>query len=580
MERYQHCWCSHPVDDSTTEGQTSRGARVAADDEDRADGSHKASKRGFDLADLKVDLPPRASSTADTEIASAVAAAKADRIGGFARGDLSETTARFLKRAMIEADPMRAAIEAAGIFRGGAAEQAMREALGGTLASQAAATAVTGTLADKAMVEEARGSLIDRTAREIVEAERKMSDLVLGRTVADHSLASAVAAAQGRIGQLDWGSQYATGRAAMAALEDSYAALGLGRNRDRLLGAIAGVGSLAPIATGLIDQVGAMRLRTGEMLLETQRRLNAEGATGTIGYALRAGYGDLFPAMRAPRGSEIEAVIAASRSMEALRPYPDWAAEARARFEALTTPWVRTDLPDASIAAMARLTVLDRLVDHVAPADTEVVEGLRARLGDYRDAPDPEPATLADPIARTGYQLDLGFDPVLTVLPTAVVASMFAPFSGADAAVTVDADALENAIRMLIKRLEQALRRFIAARLQAHYGADWFDRLPSEIRRAWSAGRQRDIDEGRAPDELIAYADIDHYRRIIEHPDRWGAVFEPVFKDQGAIRETLRRIAVIRNPGAHFRAVTVEDLIVLRAEGAHLAKWLGVRLGG
>jgi hypothetical protein len=89
-----------------------------------------------------------------------------------------------------------------------------------------------------------------------------------------------------------------------------------------------------------------------------------------------------------------------------------------------------------------------------------------------------------------------------------------------------------------------------------------------------------DIDEGRTPDELIAYADIDHYRRIIEHPDRWSAMFEPVFKDQAAIRETLRRITVIRNPGAHFRAVTVEDLIILRAEGVHLSNWLGTRLGG
>ena len=103
--------------------------------------------------------------------------------------------------------------------------------------------------------------------------------------------------------------------------------------------------------------------------------------------------------------------------------------------------------------------------------------------------------------------------------------------------------------------------------------------MPSEIRRGWAAGRQKDIDEGRPPDELIAYADIDHYRRIIEHPDRWATMFEPVFKDQAAIRETLRRIAVIRNPGAHFRTVTVEDLIILRAEGAHLAKWLGIRLG-
>ena len=563
-------------------------------DEDAGD-PLKPATHGFDLAAIGAEFGSAPPSTADREIAAAIAAAKADRIGQFASGAFPDTATAFLQRELRYIDPLGTAIEAAGIFRGGAAERAMREALGGSLASRAAAASTTGSLVDQATlasrgslvdtaaaaaIAASRNSFVDRTAREIVEAERKMSDLVLGRKVADREMASAVRAAQGAIGQLDWGSHYATGRAAITALEESYAALGIGTDRDRLLGTIAGVGSLARIAAGFTDQVGAMRTRASEMFLDAQQHIEAKAATGTIGYALRAGYGDLFPAMRAPRASEIEAVIVASQALEGLKPYSDWAVEARGRFEALTTPWVRSDLPDASIAAMARLAGLDRLVDRLPPAEAELVETLRARLGDYRDAPEPDPAAVADPIARTGYQLDQGFDPILTVLPTAVVAVMFAPFASADPAAPVDADSLENAVRMLMKRLELALRRFIVAKLQAHYGADWFDRLPSEIRRAWTAGRQKDIDEGRKPDELIAYADMDHYRRIIEHPDRWSVIFEPVFKDPAAIRETLRRVAVIRNPGAHFRAVTVEDLIILRAEGVHLAKWLGIRLGG
>lgn len=553
---------------------------MAAKEDDGAGNAPKRRSQGIDLADIKAEVDATKPSTADAEIAAAVAAAKADRAGQFARGEFSDTATGILKRAMLESDPLAAAINAAGVFRGGAAERAMREALNGDLVSRAAAGTIPSSLAAQAIAEASRGSLVDRTTREIVEAERKLSDLVLGRTTADRELASAVRAAQGSTGQLDWGSHYVTGRAAMAALEDTYASLGIGGDRERLLGTVAGVGSLARIAAGFIDHAGEMSLRVSDMFAETQRRIDADTAIGTIGYALRAEYGDLFPAMRVPRASEIEAVIAASQSLDARIPHLDWAAETRGRLEALTTPWVRSDLPDASIAAMARLSSVDRLVDRVPPWEVELIHTLRARLGDYRDAPEPEPETLADPIARTGYQLEQGFDPVLTVLPTAILAAMFAPFAPGDPSVPVDPDQLENAVRMLLKRLEHALRRFISATLQAHYGADWFDRMPSEIRRGWVAGRQKDIDEGRTPDELIAYADIDHYRRIIEHPDRWDAMFEPVFKDQAAIRETLRRIAVIRNPGAHFRAVTVEDLIILRAEGAHLAKWLGIRLGG
>jgi hypothetical protein len=553
---------------------------MAGNEDDGAGNAPKRRPQGVDVANIKAEVDATRPSTADAEIAAAIAVAKADRSGQFARGEFPDTATGILKRAILESDPLGAAIKATGVFRGGPAERAMREVLNGDLVSRAAAGTITSSLAEQAIAEASRGSFVDRTTREIVEAERKLSDLVLGRTAADRGLTSAVRAAQGSIGQLDWGSHYATGRAAMTALETTYACLGIGRDRERLLGTVAGVGSLARIAAGFIDHAGEMRLRASEMFAETQRRIDADTAMGTIGSALRAGYGDLFPAMRVPRASEIEAVIAASQSLDARIPNLDWAAETRGRLEVLTTPWVRSDLPDASIAAMARLSSVDRLVDRVPPWEAELIETLRARLGDYRDAPEPEPAALADPVARTGYQLDQGFDPVLTVLPTAVLAAMFAPFASSDLAVPVDPDQLENAVRMLLKRLEQALRQFISAKLQAHYGAEWFDRMPSEIRRSWAVGRQKDIDEGRTPDELIAYADIDHYRRIIEHPDRWSAMFEPVFKDQAAIRETLRRIAVIRNPGAHFRAVTVEDLIILRAEGAHLAKWLGIRLGG
>lgn len=370
-----------------------------------------------------------------------------------------------------------------------------------------------------------------------------------------------------------------TGVAVGDALRETYTLFGSTASRDRVLGYVTGVGSLAPIARGMGEAGGSMVLRTQAMFLETQNRLLHGERLGTIDGALRAGYGDLFPAMRRPRTSEIEAVLAEGRYLEALKPHPLSAAEVRARVEAMSVPWVRKDLPDASVAAMARLTELDRLVARCDPAAPFVVDVLRGRLGDYREAPEPEPETLDDPVARTGYQLQRGFDPLLTVLPTAVLVTMFAPLGIAAGEVASDPDQLENAVRMMLKRLEHALRRFLVSKLAELYGEAWFDALPSDIRGAWRRGRQRAIDAGRRPDELIAYADIDHYRRIIEHPERWERLFEPVFRDQSAIRETLRRIAVIRNDGAHFRVVTAEDLIVLRAEGVHLATWLGIRLG-
>ena len=543
---------------------------AAKDDNGEGESSRRA--RGVDLADIKA-AAGQPSTTADREIAAAVTAAKADRVGRFARDEMSDAASAHLKRELERRNLLRTAADRYGFFGSSIGTQAARDALEVNLAGTTASA-----VAQRAMIDGRHESYVDKTAREIVEADRRASEFTLGQGMADKTMA-AIHRADREAAGLYGARTLSTGLAVADALRDTYALLGSSASRDQLLGYVTGVGSLAPIAAGLADSGSMVAARTEAMLLEAQQRLLHGDRLGSIDGALRASYGDLFPPMRSPRASEIEAVLTASAQLEALKSYPDWAGEARGRYERMTIPWVRQDMPDASIAAMVRLNEIDRLVEGRAPAALHVVELLRIRLGDYRGAPEPDAETLNDPIARTGYQIERGLDPVLTVLPTAVLATMFAPFAPSDPDVPIDADALENAVRMLLKRLERALRRFIAAKLKAFYGDDWFDRMPSEIRRSWAAGRQKDIDDGRAPDELIAYADINDYSRIIEHPERWGSIFEATFKDKVAIAETLRRIAVIRNPGAHFRAVTVEDLIILRAEGVHLAKWLGVRLG-
>ena len=347
---------------------------------------------------------------------------------------------------------------------------------------------------------------------------------------------------------------------------------------EDVLGKAAELGRLV-VAAGLADPGTDMQRRAGSLFTDAQRWLRPNAGANALEASLRTDYSDLFPTMRLPRRSEIDDVIDLSRTFIGSARQTEALGAMRNRLVHASVPWVQDDLPAASITAMGTLGGLRELVSASPPGDAEVVEALRTHLGDYREGDLPEPATLDDPIARTGYQLARGFDPTLTALPRAVVATMFSPFDSSDPVVDVDPDQVENAVRMLLKRLEKALRRFIADKLRELHGDNWFDALPSELRRSWTAGRQRDIENGRAPDEIIAYADLDHYRRIIEHPDRWERLFEPVFRDQAGIRETIKRIAVIRNPGAHFRAVTVEDLIILRAEGAHLSRWLGIRIG-
>lgn len=563
--------------------------RLVIPDGKKKGGGNRKRPPGIDLAEVEADPGYDRTGVAGKELATNPAGIVPDTIGSFLRDGRPDTATGILGKALRDMDPLGNALKREARLGSVLAEGELRRALAGQnrvidedvmgasltkLGDRSVASMLTNSIRDDLT---GRGSLAERTVREIEDTQRRMADLVLGRTPRDDRLATAVEAAQSDLGRL--ATTYASGGAAMKEIDRVYGSLGAGPDRNRLLSQLAGLGSLARIAAGLADPSTDMRNRAGSLFTDARRWQGPDTAAGAIEAHLRADYSDIFPTMRRPRRSEIEEVIALSRSMADHGSQAEALGEMRDRLVRADVPWVHDDLPDASITAMGRLGGLDGLVRAAPPAEAEVVEALRTHLGDYREGDMPDPATLDDPIARTGYQLERGFDPTLTVLPTAMVAVMFSPFAPADPAVDVDPDHVENAVRMLVKRLERALRRFIAQKLREMHGDEWFEALPSDIRRSWTAGRQRDIDGGREPDEIIAYADIDHYRKIIEHPERWERLFEPVFRDQAAIRETLRRIAVIRNPSAHFRAVTLEDLIILRAEGVHLARWLGMRLG-
>lgn len=347
-------------------------------------------------------------------------------------------------------------------------------------------------------------------------------------------------------------------------------------SRDSIFGALGAVGSLASLATEL-SGAGASTGSWAEKLFgDVANQMASAGSTHGLSDMLQRNYTDLYPKTRMPTASEIGAVMASTGPFSAIEAYKDWAARTRTLIEGVQTPWVLADQAEASIEALARLTVLESTVRFEEPAASDMADMLRLRLGDYRQARVPARRIIEDPVSRSAYQLDRGFDPTLSLLPTAVVAAVFAPLGAETPADEVNADQLENMVRMMLKRIELALRAFISQHMRAAFGEGWFEKVPSGPRRSCTQGRQRDIDLGRSPGELIDYADIDHYRAIIENPKNWAEVFEPILGDQVPLRESLRRIAIVRNPNSHFRSVTVEDLITIRAEIIHLGRWMRV----
>ena len=290
---------------------------------------------------------------------------------------------------------------------------------------------------------------------------------------------------------------------------------------------------------------------------------------------LASDYPDLFPELRIPTATEVTqidfAAIAGVRHAQA-----DFAERLRTEVLAIETPWVRADRPELALEGYAAFRGLTDLVARTAPGTPRVAERVREEFGDYRKSK-PEEDVAEDAMLARGLRLARGFDMRLSSLPMALVGSIFVPFGmTVEAPPDADEDELDLVITTMARQLERKLRAFIAAAMVRYVGPKWIrQRVHSNSRDEWERRRQVDIDAGRAPGELFDYADFGDYRAIIERNDNWQEIFKPIFKNKVSIGETLSRLATIRNPVAHVRPLTVEDLLILRVEGRRIYVWIG-----
>ena len=242
----------------------------------------------------------------------------------------------------------------------------------------------------------------------------------------------------------------------------------------------------------------------------------------------------------------------------------------------LRRPWVDVGNPGQSISAYVDARALVTIVENGPPESRAVVTAVREELGDYRDTDPVSDVVAADPVLRSAFRLDVGFNADLSSLPPAIIATVFGGFAGGvPRRIKADPDALESAVHQRARRLELRLRRFIEKKMMAKLGPRWSkQRVPGKTVTGWRARRQTDLDNGRTASRLFDYAGFEDYRAIIEQKENWAEVFEPIFKVKTSILETLRRLSLIRNPDAHYRIVTIEDFLDLHTEGRRLDAWM------
>ncbi|MFZ4859003.1 MAG: Swt1 family HEPN domain-containing protein [Desulfuromonadaceae bacterium] len=254
-------------------------------------------------------------------------------------------------------------------------------------------------------------------------------------------------------------------------------------------------------------------------------------------------------------------------------------------FDSITTPWLHTDHTNRSITGILELYGLSSALRTGNGFSSEFTDALRQDLGDWRDKITFPEAIFSDPVARTAFYVDRGFNLALTDFPEPAFHQVL-EHSGLDdidleqfKTAPVKQDDLEESGQQRankcfdhIRRFERQLRGFIDKEMTRQYGSNWQKkRLQPKQFENWQAKKQQAESNGEI-NTLIEMADFTDYELIICKQDNWREVFQTRFITKESVRESLQRLYPIRRATMHSRIVTKEDELYLVAEVTRLTR--------
>lgn len=257
----------------------------------------------------------------------------------------------------------------------------------------------------------------------------------------------------------------------------------------------------------------------------------------------------------------------------------------------ITRPWMREMDAARSVTALTELQGLGSALRSIQGFDSALTTALRADLGDWRDRIAFPQVIFEDPVARTEFYVERGFNSALTDFPEeAFRESLVLVGLDTDSQEVIEwpetfhaTDAIEemafrrtNKCHNYLQRLERRLRQFIDVAMTAQYGADWpKKRLTPQMLESWENKKSRAENSGIVLSTFIEVADFTDYEAIICRKDHWREVFQGRFKRQESVRESFQRLYPIRLATMHARFVTKEDELYLAAESMRLLSAIG-----
>ncbi len=255
----------------------------------------------------------------------------------------------------------------------------------------------------------------------------------------------------------------------------------------------------------------------------------------------------------------------------------------RQRFlETITTPWIQREEAERSVTAILELQGMGNALRAMKGFDPEFTAALRLDLGDWRDKITFRKSVFIDPVARTDFYVNRGFNGALTDFPDAAFhqgleiaglddVSLDLELHGSVALPSTDRKEetdlkRTNKCHDHLQRFERRLRQFIDEKMTSQYGPNWpKKRLAPQLYERWEFKKQKAELNGEMV-TFIEVADFTDYETIICRRDHWREIFETMFKKKESVRESLQRLQPIRLAVMHARIVTKEDELYLAAE--------------
>jgi hypothetical protein len=198
---------------------------------------------------------------------------------------------------------------------------------------------------------------------------------------------------------------------------------------------------------------------------------------------------------------------------------------------------------------------------------------IRIALGDWRDPIGTLPDVIVNPIARTAFYVDRGFDASLTDFPEeAFEESLEIAELRERSENVVDLGDVEQDYGRL-RELEIEIRVFISARMTVAFGDTWMRRqLPANMLDRWLEKRDFAVKAGQPEFAPIDYADFTDYIQIIERSDNWAKAFKDVFRRKEDVRESFNRLFPLRVSTMHSRIITKDDRLLLYVESKRIRR--------